>query len=112
MLVYLLGVVVFCFEIEKDLLKVYKYIVCGNLVVVIFNGMVVLGLGNIGVLVGKLVMEGKGVLFKKFVGIDVFDIEVDEFDLDKFIEVVVVFELIFGGINFEDIKVLECFYIE
>lgn len=74
--------------------------------------MVVLGLGNIGVLVGKLVMEGKGVLFKKFVGIDVFDIEVDEFDLDKFIEVVVVFELIFGGINFEDIKVLECFYIE
>lgn len=57
-------------------------------------------------------MEGKGVLFKKFVGIDVFDIEVDEFDLDKFINVVVVLELIFGGINFEDIKVLECFYIE
>lgn len=57
-------------------------------------------------------MEGKGVLFKKFVGIDVFDIEVDEFDSDKFIEVVVAFELIFGGINFEDIKALECFYIE
>lgn len=111
-LVYLLGVVVFCFEIEKDSLKVYKYIVRGNLVAVIFNGTAVLGLGNIGALVGKSVMEGKGVLFKKFVGIDVFDIEVDEFDSDKFIEVVVAFELIFGGINFEDIKALECFYIE
>lgn len=112
MLVYFSGVVVLCLEIVVNLLVVYKYMVCGNLVVVILNGIVVLGLGNIGVLVGKLVMEGKGVLFKKFFGIDVFDIEVDEFDFDKLIDIIVLLELIFGGINLEDIKVFECFYIE
>lgn len=79
---------------------------------VISNGTAVLGLGNIGALAGKPVMEGKGVLFKKFAGIDVFDIEVDELDPDKFIEVVAALEPTFGGINLEDIKAPECFYIE
>ncbi len=78
----------------------------------ISNGTAVLGLGNIGALAGKPVMEGKGVLFKKFAGIDVFDIEVDELDPDKFIEVVAALEPTFGGINLEDIKAPECFYIE
>lgn len=112
LLVYLLGVVYVCEVIKVDLQQVSELIVRGNLVVVIFNGIVVLGLGNIGVLVGKLVMEGKGVLFQKFVGIDVFDIEVDEIDLDKLVDIIVLLELIFGGINLEDIKVLECFVVE
>lgn len=77
-----------CLEIEKDPLAAYKYTARGNLVAVISNGTAVLGLGNIGALAGKPVMEGKGVLFKKFAGIDVFDIEVDELDPDKFINVV------------------------
>lgn len=102
----------FCLEIEKDFVIVSCYIVWGNLVVVILNGIVVLGLGNIGVLVLKFVMEGKGVFFKKFVGIDVFDIEINEINFEKLVDIIVFFELIFGGINFEDIKVLECFYIE
>ncbi|SUX72351.1 malic enzyme [Citrobacter freundii] len=76
------------------------------------TGTAVLGLGNIGALAGKPVMEGKGVLFKKFAGIDVFDIEVDELDPDKFINVVAALEPTFGGINLEDIKAPECFYIE
>lgn len=101
-----------CLEIEKDPLKAYKYTARGNLVAVISNGTAVLGLGNIGALAGKPVMEGKGVLFKKFAGIDVFDIEVDELDPDKFIEVVAALEPTFGGINLEDIKAPECFYIE
>ncbi len=79
---------------------------------VVSNGTAVLGLGNIGALAGKPVMEGKGVLFKKFAGIDVFDIEVDELDPDKFINVVAALEPTFGGINLEDIKAPECFYIE
>ncbi len=97
---------------KKDPLKAYKYTARGNLVAVISNGTAVLGLGNIGALAGKPVMEGKGVLFKKFAGIDVFDIEVDELDPDKFIEVVAALEPTFGGINLEDIKAPECFYIE
>lgn len=83
-----------------------------TLVAVVSNGTAVLGLGNIGALAGKPVMEGKGVLFKKFAGIDVFDIEVDELDPDKFINVVAALEPTFGGINLEDIKAPECFYIE
>ncbi len=78
----------------------------------ISNGTAVLGLGNIGALAGKPVMEGKGVLFKKFAGIDVFDIEIDERDPDKLIEVIAALEPTFGGINLEDIKAPECFYIE
>lgn len=97
---------------KKDPLKAYKYTARGNTVAVISNGTAVLGLGNIGALAGKPVMEGKGVLFKKFAGIDVFDIEVDELDPDKFIEVVAALEPTFGGINLEDIKAPECFYIE
>ena len=111
-LAYSPGVAAPCLEIEKDPLKAYKYTARGNLVAVISNGTAVLGLGNIGALAGKPVMEGKGVLFKKFAGIDVFDIEVDELDPDKFIEVVAALEPTFGGINLEDIKAPECFYIE
>ena len=83
-----------------------------NLVAVITNGSAVLGLGNIGALAGKPVMEGKGCLFKKFAGIDVFDIEVDESDPDKLVEIIASLEPTFGGINLEDIKAPECFYIE
>ena len=101
-----------CLEIEKDPLAAFKYTARGNLVGVVSNGTAVLGLGNIGALAGKPVMEGKGVLFKKFAGIDVFDIEVDELDPDKFIDVVAALEPTFGGINLEDIKAPECFYIE
>src|SRR5205823_12113932 len=84
----------------------------GNLVAVITNGSAVLGLGNIGALAGKPVMEGKGCLFKKFAGIDVFDIEIGESDPDKIVDVVAALEPTFGGINLEDIKAPECFYIE
>src|SRR4029077_4260531 len=84
----------------------------GNLVAVISNGTAVLGLGNIGALAGKPVMEGKGCLFKKFAGIDLFDIEEDESDADKLVEIVASLEPTFGGINLEDIKAPECFYIE
>ena len=111
-LAYSPGVAAPCLEIEKDPLKAYKYTARGNLVAVISNGTAVLGLGNIGALAGKPVMEGKGVLFKKFAGIDVFDIEVDELDPDKFIEVVAALEPTFGGINLEDIRSPECFEIE
>jgi malate dehydrogenase (oxaloacetate-decarboxylating)(NADP+) len=111
-LAYSPGVAAPCLEIEKDPLAAYKYTARGNLVAVISNGTAVLGLGNIGALAGKPVMEGKGVLFKKFAGIDVFDIEVDETDPDKFINVVAALEPTFGGINLEDIKAPECFYIE
>lgn len=111
-LAYSPGVAAPCLEIEKDPLAAYKYTARGNLVAVVSNGTAVLGLGNIGALAGKPVMEGKGVLFKKFAGIDVFDIEVDELDPDKFINVVAALEPTFGGINLEDIKAPECFYIE
>ncbi|XNM56898.1 hypothetical protein ACLK1Z_14295 [Escherichia coli] len=104
-LAYSPGVAAPCLEIEKDPLKAYKYTARGNLVAGDpRNGTAVLGLGNIGALAGKPVMEGKGVLFKKFAGIDVFDIEVDELDPDKFIEVVAALEPTFGGINLKDIK--------
>ncbi|ENW7733892.1 NADP-dependent oxaloacetate-decarboxylating malate dehydrogenase [Klebsiella pneumoniae] len=111
-LAYSPGVAAPCLEIEKDPLAAYKYTARGNLVAVVSNGTAVLGLSNIGALAGKPVMEGKGVLFKKFAGIDVFDIEVDELDPDKFINVVAALEPTFGGINLEDIKAPECFYIE
>ncbi|WHS99892.1 MAG: malate dehydrogenase (oxaloacetate-decarboxylating) (NADP(+)) [Pantoea stewartii] len=111
-LAYSPGVAAPCLEIAADLLAAHKYTARGNLVAVISNGTAVLGLGNIGALAGKPVMEGKGVLFKKFAGIDVFDIEVDEQDPDKLIEVIAALEPTFGGINLEDIKAPECFYIE
>ncbi len=99
-------------EIVKDPNLAYRYTAKGNLVAVVSNGTAVLGLGNVGALAGKPVMEGKGVLFKRFADIDVFDIEVDETDPDKFIEIVAALEPTFGGINLEDIKAPECFYIE
>ena len=111
-LAYSPGVAAACDEIVADPINAYKYTSRGNLVAVISNGTAVLGLGNIGPLAGKPVMEGKGVLFKKFAGVDVFDIEVDELDPDKLIDIVASLEPTFGGINLEDIKAPECFYIE
>ncbi|UYU30974.1 NADP-dependent oxaloacetate-decarboxylating malate dehydrogenase [Siccibacter colletis] len=111
-LAYSPGVAAPCLEIAADPLAAHKYTARGNLVAVVSNGTAVLGLGNIGALAGKPVMEGKGVLFKKFAGVDVFDIEVDELNPDKFIDVVAALEPTFGGINLEDIKAPECFYIE
>lgn len=111
-LAYSPGVAYPCLEIEKDPLASYKYTARGNLVAVISNGTAVLGLGNIGALASKPVMEGKGVLFKKFAGIDVFDIEINETDPDKIVDIVASMEPTFGGINLEDIKAPECFYIE
>ncbi len=106
------GVAEPCLEIEKDPHKAYDYTAKGNLVAVISNGTAVLGLGNIGALAGKPVMEGKGLLFKIFADIDVFDIEIDESDPQKFVEVVKAISPTFGGINLEDIKAPECFEIE
>jgi malate dehydrogenase (oxaloacetate-decarboxylating)(NADP+) len=111
-LAYSPGVAAPCEEIVKDPANAYKYTSRGNLVAVISNGTAVLGLGNIGPLASKPVMEGKGVLFKKFAGIDVFDIEVAENDPDKLIDVIAALEPTFGGVNLEDIKAPECFYIE
>ena len=111
-LAYSPGVAEPCLEIQADPAKAYRYTARGNLVAVIANGSAVLGLGNIGALAGKPVMEGKGVLFKKFAGVDVFDIEIDEKDPEKFVEIVAALEPTFGGINLEDIKAPECFYIE
>ncbi|MBV7435505.1 NADP-dependent malic enzyme [Cardiobacteriaceae bacterium TAE3-ERU3] len=111
-LAYSPGVAYACEAIEEDPLQADYLTARGNLVAVISNGTAVLGLGNIGALAGKPVMEGKGVLFKKFAGIDVFDIEVNETDPDKFIEIVASLEPTFGGINLEDIKAPECFEIE
>ena len=111
-LAYSPGVAEPCLEIEKDPSDSYKYTSKGNLVAVISNGTAVLGLGDIGPLAGKPVMEGKGLLFKIFAGIDVFDIEVNEKDPDKFIETVKAIAPTFGGINLEDIKAPECFKIE
>ena len=111
-LAYSPGVAAPCLEIEKDPLRAYDYTAKGNLVAVISNGTAVLGLGNIGAVAGKPVMEGKGCLFKKFAGIDVFDIEIDETDPDKLIEIIASLEPTFGGINLEDIKAPECFVIE
>ena len=111
-LAYSPGVAVPCEEIAENPEEVYRYTAKGNLVAVITNGTAVLGLGNIGALASKPVMEGKGVLFKKFAGIDVFDIEIDETDPDKFIQIVKALEPTFGGINLEDIKAPESFKIE
>ncbi len=111
-LAYSPGVAEPCLEIEKNPEDAYKYTAKGNLVAVISNGTAVLGLGNIGALAGKPVMEGKGLLFKTFADIDVFDIEVDTTDVEKFIETVKNISPTFGGINLEDIKAPECFEIE
>ncbi len=111
-LAYSPGVAVPCLEIAANPEDVYKYTAKGNLVGVISNGTAVLGLGNIGPEAGKPVMEGKGVLFKIFADIDVFDIEINETDPEKFVQIVQALEPTFGGINLEDIKAPECFYIE
>src|SRR6187399_760991 len=111
-LAYSPGVAEPCKEIAANPEDVYKYTAKGNLVAVISNGTAVLGLGDIGPEAGKPVMEGKGVLFKIFADIDVFDIEINEKDPDKFVEIVKALEPTFGGINLEDIKAPECFYIE
>ncbi len=111
-LAYSPGVAEPCLEIEKNEQNAYKYTAKGNLVAVISNGTAVLGLGDIGAQAGKPVMEGKGLLFKIYAGVDVFDIEVNEKDPDKFIEAVKAIAPTFGGINLEDIKAPECFEIE
>jgi len=111
-LAYTPGVAEPCLEIEKNPDDAYTYTAKGNLVAVVSNGTAVLGLGDIGALAGKPVMEGKGVLFKRFADIDVFDIELDTHDSDEIIKCVQLLEPTFGGINLEDIKAPECFYIE
>lgn len=109
---YTPGVAVPCLAIEKNPEDAYKYTAKGNLVAVISNGTAVLGLGNIGALASKPVMEGKGVLFKSFSGLDSFDIEIATEDIDEFCRTVVLISPTFGGINLEDIKAPECFEIE
>ncbi len=111
-LAYTPGVAVPCLEIERDPSLAYKYTAKGNLVGVVSNGTAVLGLGNIGALAGKPVMEGKAVLFKRFADIDVFDIELDTKDPEEIIRTCQILEPTFGGINLEDIRAPECFYIE
>jgi malate dehydrogenase (oxaloacetate-decarboxylating)(NADP+) len=112
-LAYSPGVAAPCEEIVRDPNNAFKYTARGNLVAVITNGTAVLGLGDIGPLAAKPVMEGKGVLFKKFAGIDVFDIEINEkHDLDKLVDIIASLEPTFGGINLEDIKAPDCFYVE
>ncbi|MBB6578581.1 malate dehydrogenase (oxaloacetate-decarboxylating)(NADP+) [Comamonas odontotermitis] len=111
-LAYSPGVAYPCLDIQADPSKAFDYTSRGNLVGVITNGTAVLGLGDIGPLAGKPVMEGKGCLFKKFAGVDVFDIELDARDPDKIIEIVAALEPTLGGVNLEDIKAPECFYIE
>src|SRR4051794_18784490 len=111
-LAYSPGVAAACMAIKHAPIEAFNLTSRGNLVAVISNGTAVLGLGNIGALAGKPVMEGKGCLFKKFAGIDVFDIEIDETDPDKLVEIIASLEPTFGGINLEDIKAPECFVIE
>lgn len=111
-LAYSPGVAAPCEEIVNDPVNAYRFTSKGNLVAVITNGTAVLGLGDIGPLAAKPVMEGKGVLFKKFAGIDVFDIEVNEKDPDRLVEIIAALEPTFGGINLEDIKAPDCFYVE
>ncbi len=106
------GVAAACEEIVADPDNAFRYTSRGNLVAVITNGTAVLGLGDIGPLAAKPVMEGKGVLFKKFAGIDVFDIEVNEKNLDKLVDIIAALEPTFGGVNLEDIKAPDCFYVE
>jgi malate dehydrogenase (oxaloacetate-decarboxylating)(NADP+) len=111
-LAYSPGVAAACEEIVADPANAFRYTARGNLVAVITNGTAVLGLGNIGPLASKPVMEGKAVLFKKFAGIDVFDLEVNELDVDRIVDVIAALEPTFGGVNLEDIKAPDCFYIE
>ncbi len=111
-LAYSPGVAYPCLDIQADPTKAFDYTSRGNLVGVVTNGTAVLGLGDIGPLAGKPVMEGKAVLFKKFSGIDVFDIEINEKDPDKLVEIIAALEPTFGGINLEDIKAPDCFYVE
>ena len=111
-LAYSPGVAAPCEEIVKDPNAAFKYTSRGNLVAVITNGTAVLGLGDIGPLAAKPVMEGKGVLFHKFAGIDVFDLEINEKNLDKLVDIIAALEPTFGGINLEDIKAPDCFYVE
>ncbi len=111
-LAYSPGVAAACEEIAADPVNAYRFTARGNLVAVVTNGTAVLGLGDIGPLAAKPVMEGKGVLFKKFAGIDVFDIEVNEKNLDKLVDAIAALEPTFGGINLEDIKAPDCFYVE
>ncbi|RNF32041.1 malic enzyme, partial [Massilia aurea] len=111
-LAYSPGVAYACEEIAADPATAFDYTSRGNLVAVISNGTAVLGLGNIGPLASKPVMEGKGCLFKKFAGVDVFDLELDELDPDKLVDAIAMLEPTVGGINLEDIKAPECFYIE
>ncbi len=111
-LAYSPGVAAACEAVATDPTEAATLTARGNLVAVITNGTAVLGLGSIGALAAKPVMEGKAVLFKKFSGLDVFDIEIDERDPDKFIDIVAGLEATFGAINLEDIKAPECFYIE
>jgi malate dehydrogenase (oxaloacetate-decarboxylating)(NADP+) len=111
-LAYTPGVAQACLAIKNDPSAVYDYTTKGNLVAVVSNGTAVLGLGNIGPMAGKPVMEGKGVLFKAFADVDVYDINVNQPDPDKIIELCTMLEPTFGGINLEDIKAPECFYIE
>ena len=111
-LAYTPGVAVPCLAIEENPENAYKYTAKGNLVAVITNGTAVLGLGNIGAVAGKPVMEGKGILFKKFADIDVFDIELNSLDSAEIIKTCQMLEPTFGGINLEDIKAPECFIIE
>jgi malate dehydrogenase (oxaloacetate-decarboxylating)(NADP+) len=111
-LAYSPGVAAACEEIVEDPANAFRYTSRGNLVAVITNGTAVLGLGDIGPLASKPVMEGKAVLFKKFAGIDVFDLEIQEKNLDKLVDVIAALEPTFGGVNLEDIKAPDCFYVE
>jgi malate dehydrogenase (oxaloacetate-decarboxylating)(NADP+) len=111
-LAYSPGVAAACEEIVADPANAFRYTSRGNLVAVVTNGTAVLGLGNIGPLAAKPVMEGKGVLFKKFAGIDVFDLELNENNLDKLVDIIAALEPTFGGINLEDIKAPDCFFVE
>ena len=106
------GVAAACEAIVADPGNAFRYTSRGNLVAVITNGTAVLGLGDIGPLAAKPVMEGKAVLFKKFAGIDVFDLEIDEPDLNKLVDMIAALEPAFGGINLEDIKAPDCFFVE
>src|SRR3569623_180314 len=111
-LAYSPGVAAACLEIAKNPAEASTLTIRSNLVAVVSNGTAVLGLGNIGPLASKPVMEGKGVLFKKFAGIDVFDLEIAQNDLDKLVDCIAALEPTFGGINLEDIKAPDCFYVE
>jgi len=111
-LAYSPGVAAACEEVVADPANAFRYTSRGNLVAVVTNGTAVLGLGDIGPLAAKPVMEGKAVLFKKFAGIDVFDLEIQEKDPDRLVEIIAALEPTFGGVNLEDIKAPDCFHVE